>query len=99
MKLVIAVLEEDHAGAILGRLHEKGFGATRLASTGGFLRRGNTTVLVGVEDDRVEEVLAVLREGVSRAPVDVPREAGHRVSRVEVGAMVFVVPVTDFLRV
>src|SRR5690606_34333939 len=41
-------------------LRERGFQSTKLASTGGFLREGNTTVLIGVEDHKVEDVKAIL---------------------------------------
>ena len=44
-----------------------GFRATRLASTGGFRREGNTTIMMGVEDDDIEPVLAILRSGVQTA--------------------------------
>lgn len=61
MKMVIAVLDDLDAEAAMPRLTEKGIGVTRLASTGGFLRRGNTTLMIGVDDDRVDEALEGLR--------------------------------------
>ncbi len=61
MKLIVAVVQDKDAARFLGELVKKGFRATKLASTGGFLREGNTTVLVGVEDDQVDAVLDVVK--------------------------------------
>ena len=51
-KLVIAVVQNDDADNVVDALLDQDFRATRLASTGGFLRRGNTTLLVGADEDR-----------------------------------------------
>src|SRR5213080_2192081 len=64
MKLVLAVVATQVSESITDALLAAGFRTTRLASTGGFRREGNTTVLIGVEDDDVEPVLAILRSGV-----------------------------------
>jgi uncharacterized protein YaaQ len=62
VKLVIAVVQDKDSQKLSGKLIQKGFGATKLASTGGFLKSGNTTFLIGVEEERVEEVLQVIKE-------------------------------------
>ncbi len=62
MRLVIAVVERRAASAAMERLRAAGYAATRLASTGGFLQRGNVTLFTGVEDAQVDGVLGVLRE-------------------------------------
>lgn len=54
MKLIVFVTDDGHADSSVDALVEQGFRVTRLATTGGFLRRGNTTLLVGVEDSQVE---------------------------------------------
>lgn len=64
MRLVIAVMDRKDATAVTDRLRGAGFGVTRLASTGGFLQRGNVTLFTGVEDDRVDAALDVVREAV-----------------------------------
>ncbi len=61
MQLVLAIVQEKDAGKLIDRLTASGFQATMLASTGGFLRAGNATILVGTESDRVEEVLEIVR--------------------------------------
>ncbi|HQB32930.1 MAG TPA: cyclic-di-AMP receptor, partial [Erysipelotrichaceae bacterium] len=53
MKLIIAIVSNDDSSAVSARLTEHGFMVTRLSTTGGFLRAGNTTMLIGTEDERV----------------------------------------------
>lgn len=62
MKLIAAVVQDKDAGRLLQSLVGMGLKATKLASTGGFLREGNTTLLIGVDDARVDAVLAVIGE-------------------------------------
>lgn len=61
MKLVIAVVQDKDSNRLSNALVKEGFRATKLASTGGFLRAGNTTFMIGVEDDRVADVLTVIK--------------------------------------
>ena len=61
MKLLVAIVQ-DQDQQILGKaLLENDVRATKLSSTGGFLRSGNTTFLIGVDEDRVEEVLEIIK--------------------------------------
>jgi uncharacterized protein YaaQ len=62
MKLLIFVTDDAHADDTVDALVEQGLRVTRLATTGGFLRRGNTTLLVGVEDTQVERTLGIVRK-------------------------------------
>ncbi|MGQ9815902.1 MAG: cyclic-di-AMP receptor [Candidatus Roseilinea sp.] len=65
---MMAVVHADEAAKTAEALIEAGFRVTRIATTGGWLRRENTTLLSGVEDERVEEILDVLqRLGASTA--------------------------------
>ena len=59
MKLIVAVVQNDDANDVVDALLEADFRTTRLASTGGFLRKGNTTLLVGVEDGAVDRATAI----------------------------------------
>lgn len=61
MKLLIFVTDDSVADATVDALVEQGFRVTRLASTGGFLRKGRTTLLVGVEDAAVDRALDLVR--------------------------------------
>lgn len=61
MKLIVFVTEDAYADAAVDALVEQNFRVTRLATTGGFLRRGNTTLLVGLEDAQVERAQALVK--------------------------------------
>src|ERR671939_12717 len=62
MKLVIAIVHNEDAGALVDALTDKEYRVPRLQSQGGFLKQGNASVLLGVEDGKVEEVLATIKE-------------------------------------
>lgn len=62
MKLIVAVVQDKDVPKLMEEIVKAGFSATKLASTGGFLREGNSTFLIGVEDDQVERVLDVIRK-------------------------------------
>jgi len=61
VKLVVAIVQGEDAGQTVQSLNEAGLSVTRLASSGGFLQQGNATLLIGVEDERVEHALALVR--------------------------------------
>lgn len=61
MKLVIAVVQDKDSNRLSNALVKEGFRATKLASTGGFLRAGNTTFMIGTENERVNDVLQVIQ--------------------------------------
>jgi uncharacterized protein YaaQ len=60
MKLVVAIVNNEDADELLDGLVQSDFRATRLASTGGFLRQGNTTIIVGVPENAVTDVVNVI---------------------------------------
>ena len=62
MKMVIAIVQNEDANLLVEALMENHFSVTKLATTGGFLRVGNTTLLIGVEDDQVEKVIDLVRQ-------------------------------------
>jgi uncharacterized protein YaaQ len=111
MKLIIAIAHERDKHKLADALLENGLTFTKLGSTGGFLRQGNVTVLIGVEDDDVARVMQVLKDacGTTERFVNVPGEvvAGaaalgafppHPVKVESGGAVAFVVNVDDFHR-
>lgn len=61
MKLVLAVVHADDAGPCSNALTDAGFEVTRLSTSGGFLQKGNATLLVGVDDTQVDAVVDILR--------------------------------------
>lgn len=62
MKLIMAVVQDVDADRVVRALLDAGYRVTRLASTGGFFRQGNTTFVTGVQDEQVDEVFGILRE-------------------------------------
>jgi len=108
MKLVVAVVHSEDAGILVDALLEREYRATRLHSSGGFLKQSNATVILGVEDDRVDEVLEIVRDNCHARtqivnPMPPIMEPGEFFMpyplEVEVGgATVFVLPVERFER-
>ena len=72
MKMVTAIVNYKDTNRVCQALSAKGFEHTRLATTGGFLRAGNTTVLMGVEDARLDEALEVIHQNCKRRKESVP---------------------------
>ena len=62
MKLIIAIVQDEDAGRLVSQLMNDGFGVTKLATTGGFLRAGNTTLLVGVDDSKLQTVMGIIEK-------------------------------------
>lgn len=61
MKLMMVVLNNSDADAIIRELIDAEYRVTRVASTGGFLRRGNTTLFVGTEGDKIDKALEIIK--------------------------------------
>jgi uncharacterized protein YaaQ len=109
VKLLVAIVHNEDAGALVDALLEEEFRATRLHSSGGFLKQSNATIVLGVEDDKVDQVMAVIAEHcTSRTQVVSPMppimEPGEFFMpyplEVEVGgATVFVLPVERYERI
>jgi uncharacterized protein YaaQ len=108
MKMVLAVVQDQDSNRLSAALVENHFRATKLASTGGFLKSGNTTFMIGTEDIRVEKALQVIKDNCrSRDQLVAPVSpmGGNADSyvpypvEVEVGgATVFVLPIEQFVQ-
>ncbi len=61
MKLALVIVQDTDAAALSKELAKAGLASTRLASSGGFLREGNTTLLIGVTDERLTEVKRIIK--------------------------------------
>ncbi|MBI2914642.1 MAG: cyclic-di-AMP receptor [Firmicutes bacterium] len=103
MKLVIAVVEDDDASVLTDVLAQAGIRATKLASTGGFLLQGNTTLLIGTDDARVGEVMGIVKKTcrrrkkmLSHASSDIPTGINIPIEVESGGAITFVVRVDQF---
>jgi uncharacterized protein YaaQ len=70
VKLLVSVLDHRAARRVADALVERRYGVTRIDTVGGFLKRGNATLLVGVEDADVDDALAVMRAAHGTMPTD-----------------------------
>ena len=108
MKLIIAIINRDDANAVTRALTKQGFSSTKLATTGGFLKSGNTTLLVGVDDSKFDACMAIIekvcksRKQIATSPVTMGGTAGmYAPYPIEVtvgGATVFVMTVDQFVK-
>ncbi|MBC8536276.1 cyclic-di-AMP receptor [Feifania hominis] len=104
MKLVMAIVNNDDSSAVSSALTKEGIQVTKLATTGGFLMAGNTTFLIGVDDDKVEQVIEIIGKMGKKRKQVVPSSASYGMGLytsfpVEVtvgGATVFVLDVERF---
>ncbi|KUO96580.1 cyclic-di-AMP receptor [Ferroacidibacillus organovorans] len=106
MQLIYAIVQDKDVQRLNDQLVKAGVRATKLASTGGFLRAGNTTFLIGVENDQVDRVLELIRQScrareqlvtpLSPLGNQVESYVSYPVSVQVGGATVFVVPVDRF---
>lgn len=111
MKLIYAIIRDEDAGKTIKKLNENKFSVTKLISSGGFLRSGNTTLMIGTDDELVPEVMKILeKECAKRTEVEIamPYMPGgvpmmnysYVPIKAEVGgATVFVVDVAEFRKI
>lgn len=109
MKLIIAIVQDEDASRLIGNLMDDGYGVTKLATTGGFLRAGNTTLLVGVDDEKYEGAMAVIekvckcRKQMASSPIPVAGSTGvyvpYPIEVIVGGATIFVLNVEQFVKI
>lgn len=88
MKMIVAIIRDSDNESVSQALVKDGFRVTRIASTGGFLRRGSSTLMIGVEDDRVDAAIQVLKDNTTP-----PDETSAK------RATLFVIPVEHYTQV
>lgn len=86
MKMIIVIIKDNDADALTQSFTASNFRVTRVASTGGFLRSGNVTMLLGVDDNQVDSAIQVVKNSLP------PKGTEKR-------ATLFVVPVNHFEQV
>jgi uncharacterized protein YaaQ len=86
MKLIIAIVRDYDTENVSHALTTENLRVTSIASTGGFLRRGQTTLLIGLEDEQVDQALEIIRKNCTA-----PTESGRN------RATIFVVKVDHFV--
>ncbi len=107
MKLVIAIVSNDDGAKVQAALTKSRFFVTKLATTGGFLLSGNTTLITGVEDEKVDEVISIITNHSKKRTQVVPSTTAYSSGMyssfpVEVnigGATIFVTDVERFEKV
>ncbi len=108
MKMVIAIINDEDAFQIVDKLKEQNFQVTKMASTGGFLRAGNTTLMCGVDEVKTQEVIDVInkyckkRNHVTSITNGTAFTEGFVQTPMEVtvgGATVFVIDVEQFIKI
>jgi uncharacterized protein YaaQ len=106
-QLILAIVQDEDAGPVIEALTNAGFRATRINTVGGFLRKGNATVLVGVEKERLHRALIIVRDNCeTRTEYFVPTAPGeigepYPLDPIQVqvgGATIFVLDVERFER-
>lgn len=107
MKLIIAIVQDEDSQRLINKLMDEGFRTTKLATTGGFLRSGNTTLLTGVEDDQLDHAMSIIEHTCKSrkhtAPMHTPSAGapgmyvpGYPVQVTVGGATVFVMQVEQY---
>ncbi len=108
MKLIIAIVQDEDSSRLVSSLMNEGYSVTKLATTGGFLRSGNTTLMIGVDEDKLDGAIHVIekmcksRKQIATSPSPVAGTTGVYVPYpIEVmvgGATVFVLNVEQFVK-
>ncbi len=105
MQLVLGIVQDEDASAVIEALGQAGFRSTRINTVGGFLRKGNATILVGVAREELQRALVIIRDNCeTRSEYFVPTAPGevgepYPLDPVQVqvgGATVFVLDVERF---
>ncbi len=92
MKLILAIIEDELAYDVAKALTEHSLRSTKLSSSGGFLKKGNTTLLIGVEDQQIDEAVETIRRVCESADTD-PEDRDH-----EFMANIFILPINEYLQ-
>ncbi|MBO8158171.1 cyclic-di-AMP receptor [Thermosyntropha sp.] len=93
MKLIVAVVNDQIASGLIEKLTERDFRVTKISSSGGWLQKGNTTIISGVDDDEEKIVLQIIKEYTQKKTLQQIEEGSSRKKLEEGMATVFVLPV------
>ena len=107
MKLVISIVQDVDADNLVEEIIKEGFRVTKMSTTGGFLKSGNTTLLIGVDDKKVDDLLEIINQNCKTREVtktiqtiNIPGQVMIPVPiQVKIGgATMFVLDVEEFKR-
>lgn len=110
MKLIYAIVRYDNEDEVIGALTQQHFSVTKLATTGGFLKKGNTTLLIGTDEEKVQGVIDIIKQECGKRQkitINMPYISGAAMMNcatmpmsVEVGgATIFVIDVERFEKI
>ena len=108
MELVIAIINSDDSSAVMSNLTKAGYTVTKLSTSGGFLRAGNVTLLIGVEEKKTDDVINIIGQYSSQrkkiTPVNTTYIGESMLSSMPVevtvgGATIFVIDVEQFYKI
>lgn len=107
MKLVLAIVNKEDSSTVSKELTKEGYSVTKLSTTGGFLMAGNTTFLIGVEEEKVDDVIAIItkfsqkRQQLVPSPtdLDVGIYPSYPIEVTVGGATIFVLDIDRFEKV
>lgn len=105
MKLIYVIVRNVDSGYVTEALNKSGYYVTKLASTGGFLREGNTTLMIGTDEDKVDQVIDIVkkecgeRKQIIANPIGVAEFASMNVAVNVGGATIFVMDVDRYEKI
>lgn len=110
MKLIIAIVQDEDSTDVIEALTEEDYRVTKLATTGGFLKSGNTTLMVGIEEEKVQDVIDVIKQICKKrretlvVPTTLSGSEGGYMQQYPVkinvgGATIFVIDVDQFMKI
>ena len=92
MKLLVAIIRDEFAADVATTLNEAGLGVTRISTTGGFWRRGNVTLLIGLDEDQVDAALEIVNSHAGPEIEETLKSGPHPPHR----ATIFLMTVASF---
>lgn len=106
MKMIIAIVQSKDSNRLRRAFNQAKIQVTQLSTTGGFLREGNATFLIGIKDERVDDVLEIIKKNAesreqyvtSQMHIDVEGGSAFPVNVQIGGATVFILPVDKFIK-
>ena len=100
MKMITAIIEERDGDRTIKALNKEGFYCTKLAATGGFLKKSNLTILIGCEDEAVNSAIEIIKREAGRRSEDRLYVSGHgnTIPTVVGGCTLFVTDVLQFVK-
>jgi uncharacterized protein YaaQ len=110
MKMIIAIVQDEDSTEVVEALTEEDYRVTKLATTGGFLKSGNTTIMVGIEEEKVQKAIDIIktickkRKEILVSPTSLGGSESGYIQQYPVqidvgGATIFVINIDQFVKI